>query len=155
MSHAFTGPIRSARRPARLGVERLEDRTVPTVWVVTNTFDAGSGSVRDAVNQSADGDTVVFDLRPSDHTIGLTSGKLFIGHSLDILGPGADQVTVEREPRVGQELTPEFRIIEIGPKAAVTIRLDRQVLEWFKAQGRGYQTRINALLRAYMEAHKT
>ena len=41
------------------------------------------------------------------------------------------------------------------PKAAVTIRLDRQVLQWFKTQGRGYQTRINALLRAYMEAHKT
>jgi uncharacterized protein (DUF4415 family) len=40
------------------------------------------------------------------------------------------------------------------PKAAVTIRLDRQVLDWFKSQGRGYQTRINALLRAYMEAHK-
>ena len=40
------------------------------------------------------------------------------------------------------------------PKATVTIRLDRQVLDWFKAQGRGYQTRINALLRAYMEAHK-
>jgi len=36
----------------------------------------------------------------------------------------------------------------------VTIRLDRQVLDWFKTQGRGYQTRINALLRAYMEAHK-
>ncbi len=29
------------------------------------------------------------------------------------------------------------------------------MLRWFKAQGRGYQTRINALLRAYMEAHKT
>jgi len=41
------------------------------------------------------------------------------------------------------------------PKATVTIRLDRQVLEWFKAQGRGYQTRINALLRAYMEAHRS
>jgi len=40
------------------------------------------------------------------------------------------------------------------PKATVTIRLDRQVLDWFKAHGRGYQTRINALLRAYMEAHK-
>jgi uncharacterized protein (DUF4415 family) len=39
------------------------------------------------------------------------------------------------------------------PKTAVTIRLDRQVLEWFKAKGSGYQTRINALLRAYMEAH--
>lgn len=40
------------------------------------------------------------------------------------------------------------------PKTAVTIRLDRQVLEWFKSKGPGYQTRINALLRAYMEAHK-
>ena len=39
-------------------------------------------------------------------------------------------------------------------KTAVTIRLDRQVLNWFKAKGPGYQTRINALLRAYMEAHK-
>ena len=40
------------------------------------------------------------------------------------------------------------------PKTAVTIRLDRQVLNWFKAKGPGYQTRINALIRAYMEAHK-
>lgn len=39
-------------------------------------------------------------------------------------------------------------------KTAVTIRLDRQVLNWFKGKGPGYQTRINALLRAYMEAHK-
>lgn len=41
------------------------------------------------------------------------------------------------------------------PKTAVTIRLDRQVLQWFKAKGPGYQTRINALLRAYMEAHQS
>ena len=40
------------------------------------------------------------------------------------------------------------------PKTVVTIRLDQQVLEWFKTKGPGYQTRINALLRAYMEAHK-
>ena len=38
------------------------------------------------------------------------------------------------------------------PKATVCIRLDQDVLEWFKSQGKGYQTRINALLRAYMEA---
>lgn len=41
------------------------------------------------------------------------------------------------------------------PKTAVTIRLDQQVLKWFKAQGHGYQTRINVLLRAYKEAHKS
>jgi len=39
------------------------------------------------------------------------------------------------------------------PKASVSIRLDQDVLNWFKGQGKGYQTRINALLRAYMEAH--
>ena len=37
-------------------------------------------------------------------------------------------------------------------KKAVSIRLDRDVLDWFKQQGKGYQTRINAVLRLYMEA---
>jgi uncharacterized protein (DUF4415 family) len=39
-------------------------------------------------------------------------------------------------------------------KSQITLRVDGDVLEWFKKQGRGYQTQINALLRAYMEAHK-
>jgi uncharacterized protein (DUF4415 family) len=34
----------------------------------------------------------------------------------------------------------------------VTLRLDRDVLDWFRRQGRGYQTRINAVLRAFVEA---
>ena len=37
-------------------------------------------------------------------------------------------------------------------KAAISLRLDTDVLAFFKAQGRGYQTRINAVLRSYMEA---
>ena len=39
-------------------------------------------------------------------------------------------------------------------KQSVTVRLDADVLEWFRAQGKGYQTRINAVLRLYMELHK-
>jgi uncharacterized protein (DUF4415 family) len=39
-------------------------------------------------------------------------------------------------------------------KKQLTIRLDEDIVEWLKAQGRGYQTRINAILRAYYEAHK-
>lgn len=40
-------------------------------------------------------------------------------------------------------------------KKPVTIRLDQDVVEWFKGQhSRGYQTRMNAVLRRYMEAHK-
>jgi uncharacterized protein (DUF4415 family) len=38
-------------------------------------------------------------------------------------------------------------------KAQVTLRIDQDVLDWFRGQGQGYQTRINALLRAYMDAH--
>jgi uncharacterized protein (DUF4415 family) len=37
-------------------------------------------------------------------------------------------------------------------KAVISLRIDREVLDWFKAQGPGYQTRMNAVLRAYREA---
>jgi uncharacterized protein (DUF4415 family) len=40
------------------------------------------------------------------------------------------------------------------PKKAVSIRLDRDVMDWFRRQGKGYQTRINAVLRAYVDAHR-
>jgi uncharacterized protein (DUF4415 family) len=59
------------------------------------------------------------------------------------------------------ELTPEMfakAIVKRGlkskeTKAQLTIRVDQDVLTWFKSQGRGYQTHINSLLRAYMEAN--
>ena len=39
-----------------------------------------------------------------------------------------------------------------GRKAAISLRLDPEVLTWFRTQGPGYQTRMNAVLKAYMEA---
>ena len=36
------------------------------------------------------------------------------------------------------------------PKVAISLRIDEDVLAWFKAQGPGYQTRINLVLYAYM-----
>jgi uncharacterized protein (DUF4415 family) len=39
-------------------------------------------------------------------------------------------------------------------KKHINIRLDGDVLEWFKATGKGYQTRINNVLRAYVESRK-
>jgi uncharacterized protein (DUF4415 family) len=38
------------------------------------------------------------------------------------------------------------------PKDRLTIRVDHDVVLWLKKNGRGYQTRINAILRSYMEA---
>ncbi len=37
------------------------------------------------------------------------------------------------------------------PKRQMTLRLDAEVVEWFKAQGKGYQTLMNAVLRGYVE----
>jgi uncharacterized protein (DUF4415 family) len=39
-------------------------------------------------------------------------------------------------------------------KQQLTLRIDADVLSWFRLQGSGYQTRINQLLRAYMRAHR-
>ncbi len=39
-------------------------------------------------------------------------------------------------------------------KTPVSLRLDAEVLDWFRAQGKGYQTRINAVLRSFYEAHR-
>jgi len=41
------------------------------------------------------------------------------------------------------------------PKKGVYLRLDQDLLDWLKYQGPGYQTRINAILRSYMETHKS
>ena len=40
-------------------------------------------------------------------------------------------------------------------KSQLTLRVDSDVVKWFRSHGRGYQTRINGLLRAYMEASKS
>ena len=41
----------------------------------------------------------------------------------------------------------------VARKRQLTLRIDCVVLEWYRRQGPGYQTRINALLRAYMQEH--
>ena len=45
-------------------------------------------------------------------------------------------------------------IIDPQTKQMISLRLDQDLLEWLKSQGKGYQTRINAILRSYMDAQK-
>jgi len=40
------------------------------------------------------------------------------------------------------------------PKAQITLRVERDVLDFFKRQGKRYQTRMHAVLKAYVLAHK-
>jgi uncharacterized protein (DUF4415 family) len=40
----------------------------------------------------------------------------------------------------------------VSSKASISLRVDADVLEWFRAQGPGYQTKMNAVLRAFKDA---
>jgi uncharacterized protein (DUF4415 family) len=75
-----------------------------------------------------------------------------------------DALTDERVRR-GIEIDPDARptdasfwkeakIVMPRAKETITIRLDADVLEWFRREGSGYQTRINAILRSYVRAHE-
>ena len=51
-----------------------------------------------------------------------------------------------------EEFWKDAKVVWPTRKTVVTMRLDADLLAWFRQQ-RGYQTRINAILRAYMKAH--
>jgi uncharacterized protein (DUF4415 family) len=55
-------------------------------------------------------------------------------------------------PPLGEEFFAKATQAWPPTKQQLTIRLDTDVLEWLKAHGRGYQTRINRILRAAMES---
>jgi uncharacterized protein (DUF4415 family) len=55
------------------------------------------------------------------------------------------------------ELGPDFfarAVLWQGPKKQITLRLDPDVLAFFRKRGKGYQTSINAVLRKYVEVVK-
>lgn len=79
--------------------------------MVTNTNDAGPGSLRDVIANAANGDTVEFSVTG---TITLTSGDIFISQSsLNITGPGASSLAISGNN--------SSRIFDIGAGAVVSI----------------------------------
>jgi len=58
-------------------------------------------------------------------------------------------------PELGEEFFKNAVVVQPEDhKTQLTLRLDPDVVLWFKAQGKGYQTRMNAVLRAYYEAQR-
>jgi uncharacterized protein (DUF4415 family) len=55
-------------------------------------------------------------------------------------------------PRLDRSFWKTARLTMPEPKDRLTIRVDHDVVEWLRKRGPGYQTRINAILRSYMEA---
>lgn len=99
-----------------------------TSHVVTTTADTGPGSLREAISKSngvsashqITFDPAVFDPAAGPHTITLESALPVILHSTQIIGPGADVLTITRNPQ-----TEPFRILEVsnqdGPNADVVL----------------------------------
>lgn len=56
---------------------------------------------------------------------------------------------------LGSEFWENAKVVFPASKKAVTIRIDGDVLDWFKKAGKGYQSRMNAVLRSYMENIET
>lgn len=83
---------------------------------VTNTNDSGPGSLRQALADASNGDTIHFDASLNRRNVGLTTGELVIDKSISINGPGSNLVGVFRSPNTA------FRIMHVMPDvtAAVT-----------------------------------
>jgi hypothetical protein len=79
---------------------------------VTTIADSGPGSLRTALKNSRSGDTIKFTL-PSPATITLTGGELLISKNLNIIGPGAGNLTIS-----GNQAT---RVFHVGSRLTVTI----------------------------------
>jgi uncharacterized protein (DUF4415 family) len=59
---------------------------------------------------------------------------------------------LSESPELGKDFFANATLRMPEPKKAVSLRIDPDVLEWYKTNGPGYQTRINAVLRMYMQA---
>jgi uncharacterized protein (DUF4415 family) len=92
-----------------------------------------------------------------DATTGRTSKRRKTGTDWEALSrlSGADiRAGIDRDPdarATDENFWRDAQVVFPKPKRQVTLRLDADLLEWLRRES-GYQTRINAILRAYMDA---
>src|SRR5437762_33895 len=88
-----------------------------TTLIVTTTADSGPGSLRQALADAQDGDTIQFDPALNGQSILLTTAELVISKNITINGPGPDLLSVSRSPTA-----PQFRVFHIFPGHTVAIQ---------------------------------
>lgn len=83
-----------------------------------------------------------------------------VRHSLSEIeamrGRGEDMTSADapEAESLGAEFWRSARVVMPAGKTSVHLRLDSDVAEWFRSRGKGHLTRMNAVLRAYVEAQK-
>jgi len=73
---------------------------------------------------------------------------------LDRQGAGLEPIDFSDIPELDESFWKNAKIVIPGEKTRITIRIDTDLYKWFTSQGAGYQTRMNAVLRSYMDAQK-
>ena len=91
------------------------------------------------------------NMTPKDTTArySLNTIKRKVSRGASKTRPGAPEAAP-----LGEDFWKHARIVMPPGKTSVHLRVDRDVFEWFKKQGEGHLTRMNAVLRSYVEAHK-
>ena len=69
---------------------------------------------------------------------------------------GEDQTRADapEAESLGEDFWKDAHVVMPRGKTSVHLRLDSDIVEWFKTHGKGHLTRMNAVLRAYVDAHK-
>lgn len=65
-----------------------------------------------------------------------------------------NQTPAEPAPELPDDFWESAELVLPQPKQAISMRVDQDVLEFFKAQGKGHLTRMHAVLKSYVEAQK-
>jgi uncharacterized protein (DUF4415 family) len=65
-----------------------------------------------------------------------------------------DAIDTSDIPELDEAFFRNARLVMPEGKRQVTLRIDADVLDWFRARGKGYQSRMNAVLRAYVAAQR-
>lgn len=73
-------------------------------------------------------------------------------HEYEELPEWTDEMFEAADLYVGGKLVQRGRPRKTNPKKAVALRLDAEVVDAFRAQGRGWQTNINSILRGWLES---
>ena len=62
------------------------------------------------------------------------------------------EIDLSDSPELDDSFFENATLLMPEPKKSVSLRIDKDILDWYKHQGPGYQTRMNAVLRMYMRA---
>ena len=73
---------------------------------------------------------------------------------LEARGEKQTRLDAPEAPELGPEFWKNARVVMPSGKTSVHLRLDSEVYAWFKLQGDGHLTRMNAVLRSFYEAHR-